>query len=69
LAVSLLAIAITTYFTVSINPSIEIRVLIVSCMWASFVFLSSFIYLARKTSRIAKVLEIDKRLKKYGLED
>ena len=68
LAASLLGIAVAAYFMVGSNPDIEVRVLIASCVWASFVFLSSLFYFARKASRIAKVLKIEKRLKKYGIE-
>lgn len=68
LFVSLLGIAIATYFMVGSNPDIGVRVLITSCVWASFVFLSSFFYFARKASRIAELLKIEKRLERYGIE-
>lgn len=69
LFVSLIAIAAGAYFMVGSNPDIEVRFLITSCVMASLVFLFGGFYLQRRSSQIAEVLQIKKRLKRYGIKD
>ena len=69
LFVSLIAIAVGAYFMGGSNPDIEVRFLIASCVVASFVFLFGGFYLHRKSAQIAEVLQIEKRLKRYGIQD
>lgn len=69
LCVSLLAIAAGAYFVAGSNPDIEVKFFLSSCAVASFLFLFGAFYLHQKSSRVAEVLQIKKRLERYGIKD